>query len=99
MRKLILSAFILLSFAAIGQQATIKGSVADTLDRKNLQNTLITLMRTGDSVLVKFTRADKSGNFSISNLDSGKFIIMITHPYLGDYFDNVELKAGESKDF
>ncbi len=49
-------------------------------------------MRTRDSVLIKFTRADKNGNFSISNLKEGNYILMITHPYLGDYFDTTAIK-------
>ena len=95
---LLLSIVLCLSLSAIGQRASLKGSVSDTLDHKNLQNTLITVMRASDSSLAKFTRADKSGNFSITDLDSGKYILMITHPYLGDYFDQVTLAAGVEKD-
>jgi hypothetical protein len=99
MRNHLLLAFILcLSLSAIGQRSMLKGSVSDTIDRKNLQNTLITVMRASDSTLVKFARADKSGNFSITDLDSGKYILMLTHPYLGDYFDQVTLAAGVEKD-
>jgi hypothetical protein len=87
-----------LSFTAFSQRVSLKGAVADTVDKKSLENTVITLMRARDSVLVKFARADKSGNFAIRNLDSGKFVLMITHPYLGDYFDNIELLPGVDKD-
>src|SRR5690606_12574552 len=72
--------------------------VVDTTDHRSLQNTLITLMKPGDSTLVSFARADKSGNFQISQLDSGTFILMATHPYLGDLFDNIRLGAGEQKE-
>lgn len=100
MRKYIFLALILCaSLPAFSQQrSTLKGAVSDTIDKKNLENTVITLMKTGDSVLVKFARADKSGRFTISGLDSGKFILMITHPYLGDYFDQVQLQPGMEKD-
>lgn len=98
MRKLLLSALILLCVSAYSQRSALKGTVADTLENKNLQNTVVTLMRASDSVLVKFTRVDRSGNFSIPDLDSGRFVIMITHPYLGDYFDAFNLQPGATKD-
>jgi hypothetical protein len=99
MRSHLLLALILcLSLSALGQRSSLKGSVSDTIDHKNLQNTLITVMRVPDSVLVKFARADKSGNFSITDLDSGKYILMYTHPYLGDFFDHITLAPGVEKD-
>jgi hypothetical protein len=100
MRKQILSfSLILFSFFAAAQNSTLKGTIADTIENKNLQNTLVTVMRASDSVLVKFVRADKSGNFSISDLKPDKYIVMITHPYRGDYFDSVALEPGVTKDF
>lgn len=83
---------------AFSQTSTLKGSVVDNTENKNLQNTLISLMRANDSVLVKFARADKAGNFSITGLKEGQYIIMITHPYLGDYFDKTEIKPNTVND-
>lgn len=94
MRKQIVLALaltFLIQFVS-AQTASLKGSVVDNTDNKNLQNTIISLMRAKDSVLVKFARADKAGNFSISNLKEGEYIVMITHPYLGDYFDKTQIK-------
>ncbi len=100
MRKSFFSACIVLLFstAIYAQSSSLKGAVADTSDKKNLQNTVISLLTPGDSVLVKFTRADESGNFAIKNIEAGDYILMITHPYVGDYFDKVEIKTGEAKD-
>src|SRR5215510_259631 len=97
MRKSFLLAFIAMtsSLLAFAQPSSLKGSLADTSDKKNLQNTVVSLLKPNDSVLVRFTRADKNGNFLLSNLTEGKYILMITHPYVGDYFDQVELKAGQ----
>lgn len=96
MRKQIVLALALTFLIQIvsAQTASLKGSVVDNTDNKNLQNTIISLMRAKDSVLVKFARADKAGNFSISNLKEGEYIVMITHPYLGDYFDKTQIKPG-----
>ncbi|MGZ8540853.1 MAG: outer membrane beta-barrel family protein [Chitinophagaceae bacterium] len=87
-------ALIIIAQVALAQTASLKGAVVDNTEHKNLQNTVISLLRAKDSVLVKFARADKAGNFSISNLKEGEYIIMITHPYLGDYFDKTEIKPG-----
>ena len=80
------------------QKSSLKGSLADTTENKNVQNTVVSLMRAKDSVLVNFSRADRSGHFQLNNLDSGTFILMITHPYLGDYFDKLNVKANENTD-
>jgi hypothetical protein len=100
MRKQNLLALILAftTSLAFSQTSTLKGSVVDNTENKNLQNTLISLMRANDSVLVKFTRADKAGNFSITGLKEGQYIIMITHPYLGDYFDKTEIRPNTITD-
>ncbi|MFI5129404.1 MAG: TonB-dependent receptor [Chitinophagales bacterium] len=90
--------FVLFSGLVQAQTSSLKGSVTDTADKKNLQNTVISLLREKDSALVRFTRADKAGNFSINNLKPGKYIVMITHPYVGDYFDGVEIKADMATD-
>ena len=43
-------------------------------------------------MLVKFTRANKDGSFFLSGLKADTFILMITHPFTGDYFDKIETK-------
>ena len=100
MRKFIFTVGIILCFTGLvhSQTSSLKGAVADTIDKKNLQNTVISLLTPKDSALVKFTRADQSGKFSLGNLKEGQYVLMITHPYVGDYFDQVELKAGETTD-
>lgn len=82
-------AFCLHSFSQ--QYADIKGTVIDTSEKRNLSNSVIALLRPGDSVLVAFTRSDKSGNFTLQKLSPGKFIVMVTHPAYADYFDRVEV--------
>ena len=98
--RLIITGLLLicLSTVALAQTSSVKGSVVDSVDKKNLVNTSISLLRQPDSVLVKFTRADKEGNFKLDALKSGRYILMNTHPYLGDYFDNIELKENEKLD-
>jgi outer membrane receptor protein involved in Fe transport len=97
MRKLFASLIaIVIAVAAYSQTSIIKGTVVDSFEKKNLVNTSIAVLRKSDSTLAKFTRADKDGNFQLTGLKAGSYIMMNTHPYLGDYFDNIELKAGET---
>ena len=57
----------LTSFFAFSQ-SSIKGTVTDSVEKKNPQNAVVSLMRQTDSVLVKFNRADKEGHFLITDL-------------------------------
>lgn len=97
MRKTFFSLLILfVSVSAWSQTAIVKGTIIDSFDKKNLVNTSVALLRKSDSTLAKFTRADKDGNFQMTGLKPGNYILMNTHPYVGDYFDNIELKPGET---
>ena len=99
MRKIVIS--FLCCFTAIltySQAPSLKGVVIDSVEKASLQNTVISLLRKSDSVLVKFARADKTGLFIITNLSSGEYILMATHPYFGDFIDAVEIKDNKSID-
>lgn len=99
MRKtLVLLLLIFSTVITVHPQSSVKGIITDTVEKKSLSNTVISLLRQKDSTLVKFTRAEKDGNFLISNLKEGKFIIMITHPYLGDYFDTLSVSFNSQVD-
>ncbi len=84
--------------AALSQSAIIKGTVTDSVEKKNLANSTVSILTQTDSVLAGFTRVDKQGNFSIRSLKNGKYILMITHPYMGDYFDRFEMKGAKDTD-
>ena len=94
MRKLIPAILLLfVASSAFSQLQTLKGRLKDTSENRTLVNTVISVLSKKDSVLIKFTRADKDGNFKIQGLKEGNYILMVTHPYMGDYFDNIEVKA------
>src|SRR4026208_613108 len=70
MRKQVVC-FLLICSAALtsySQSSSVKGTVTDSIDKKNLVNTTISLLRESDSILVRFTRADKDGQFNIGGL-------------------------------
>jgi Outer membrane protein beta-barrel family len=100
MRKLLFLVLVFIStaFASHSQSSSLHGTVSDSVEKKNSKNTVISLLRKIDSVLVKFTRSDPSGNFKLQGLAGGQYILMVTHPYMGDYFDNFELPEAANKD-
>ncbi|NCT94729.1 MAG: outer membrane beta-barrel protein [Chitinophagaceae bacterium] len=85
-----------LAFTTVSaQQASLKGTVVDSSSKINLHRAVISVLRTKDSVLVKFVRADETGAFSLKGLPAGKFLIMTSYPDYADYLDEVVLEAGK----
>ncbi|MEO8823860.1 MAG: carboxypeptidase-like regulatory domain-containing protein, partial [Ginsengibacter sp.] len=101
MQKFIFSLFLVIFFAqtSLSQNPGIKGKLADSSSNLIPTNAVISILHQQDSVLVKFSRSDKNGNFQINNLDSGKYIVLISYPKYGDYVDQFDLKKGETFDF
>jgi hypothetical protein len=78
---------------AHSQTASVTGSVRDTVEKKNLSNSVVSLLRQSDSVLVKFTRTNLKGEFALSNVSIGEYVLMITYPKFADYADKINLPA------
>ncbi|MBS1918744.1 MAG: TonB-dependent receptor family protein [Bacteroidetes bacterium] len=99
MKKLIaLLLAVLVSYFSNAQSSSIKGTITDTVEKRNLSNSVVALLSSGDSTLISFTRCNKEGQFSLTGLKGGKFILMITHPFMGDYFDAVETTPNNTTD-
>ena len=89
---------LFLCIQSFSQQSSIKGVLTDTVSEASLQNTVISLLRKSDSVLVKFTRSNKEGNFSMEKIPAGNFLMLVTHPYFGDLVEELAMKPGEPLD-
>jgi hypothetical protein len=74
------------------QKASVKGFIRDTSSKENLGNTTISLLRAKDSILIKFTRSDIKGNFELKDLDTGKYVLLITYPLYADYVESMMIK-------
>ena len=100
MRKLIAGLILFLSITAtvFSQSASIKGTITDTSEKKNLGNAVITLLTKKDSILVKHTRSDKDGNFKINLVDTGNYLLWITYPKFADYTDPLSIKSSADVD-
>jgi hypothetical protein len=87
-------AFVLLtlvSFNVSAQGLVLKGTVRDTVDKKFLKNASIVLLHAKDSVLYKTTRTQDDGQFDLSEVNKGNYILMIAYPQYADYLEKIEL--------
>lgn len=76
------------------ENISLKGTVTDTLNKQNLSNAVVSVLRAKDSVLVKFTRTNKEGSFELPTVPEGKYIVMVTYPSYADYVDIVTITKG-----
>ena len=70
---------------------TIDGSLIDTVEHKDLTNALVSLINPQDSTLIHFMRTESNGKFQFTGLDTGHYIIMISHPYFADIFEKAAI--------
>jgi hypothetical protein len=92
MRKLLVVLVLSGLFQTVSAQTTVMGRVIDTLEKKNLQNVVISLLQKSDSTLFSFSRTNKNGEFHISNVAPGSYIMLVTYPKFADFADVVEIK-------
>ncbi|HEU0064402.1 MAG TPA: outer membrane beta-barrel protein, partial [Flavisolibacter sp.] len=95
--NLFITAIFLFLTSALSAQ-TVKGKISDTLEHKSLQNAVVTLIQTKDSLLYKFTRTNKNGEFILNNVAPGKYIFLITYPKFADFSDIFEIKNQPEND-
>lgn len=79
-------------------QGILKGQLIDSTDHKDLSNALISVLNPVDTSLIQFYRTQKDGSFQFNPLDTGRYTIMISHPYFADIFENIQIKSGETMD-
>ena len=72
-----LLSFLIFPFLIQAQKtpASIKGVVYDTASKKGLAYATISVVNSKDSTLVTFTRADSTGQFKITTLGKGKYLV------------------------
>ena len=84
----LLLAFILL-YSTTTKAQNITGKIFDNTNNKSIANAVIAILQPKDSILIKFTRSNKNGDFVLQNIPSGKYIFMVTHPVYADYLDDI----------
>jgi len=100
MKKLAAICFLFFLFCkqAYSQNASLKGQLQDTTEKKSLEKASILLLRRSDSVMVRFSRSNAEGNFMLEKLPAGRFILMVTRPAYADYVDTLNLATSDSVD-
>lgn len=93
MKKIYVIIFLLfLTVQGYTQTSTIQGLVRDTIADSRIPRASVTLFNYSDSILVKFTRTNTQGEFSLPHIKTGKYVIMVSHPFFAGYSDIVEVK-------
>ena len=87
-----------ISLFAYSQKSAIKGTALDTVEKKNLKNAVVTLVRSKDSVLVNYTRTNDKGAFGFNNLDTGEYIMLVSYPKFADFSDRITLAPDQTLD-
>lgn len=79
-------------------QATIKGSVLDTTERKILVNATVNLLRAKDSVLISSVRTNQEGQFQLQHNKVGQYMLMVSYPQYADYIDRLNIELNKDLD-
>jgi hypothetical protein len=91
--------FIVTASSVSAQQSSLKGTITDTLNKQNLSNAVVSVLRAKDSVLVRFTRTNAQGNFEVKNVPAGNFILRVSYPTYADYAEKITVEAGKDQVF
>ena len=75
-------------------QSKITGEVIDQTEKTKLANATIMLLQAKDSILVDFARANAEGKFSINNPDTSDYLLLVSYPKFGEYFQDVKKGSG-----
>lgn len=89
--------FLFSNFTFAQNIYSVKGSVIDTVSNIKLTNTSVSVLRSKDSTLIQFTRADENGLFAIDHLPKGKLFLLVTYPGYADYLEPFQLDSIKSK--
>lgn len=92
---LIIAITFLFSFSVFSQKASIYGVLTDGTEKTPVYNSVISLLTPKDSILYRFTRSDKKGNFNLKNVKAGNYIIMTSHNHYADYTDDLTIEESE----
>ena len=74
----------ILPFISTGQNMRISGIVHDTVVDQPLPNSLATLIRIKDSVIIGFQRTGIDGKFTFDNLKIDTLQLLVSHPRFGE---------------
>jgi hypothetical protein len=98
MRKILAGLILTMCMQTAVAQIAVKGKIIDTLEKKSLQNAVVSLLNRTDSSLYKFTRTNKDGAFYMGNVKPGNYVLLVTYPKFADYADYIDIKDQPEND-
>ncbi len=87
--------FASFAHAQIEGKGELRGNLSDSAASKYIEHATIMLLRPSDSVLIKYTRSSSVGAFRFKTLDTGNYLVVITHPAFADYSEIVKVEIDE----
>jgi len=103
MRHTILLSLCLVFFALVASAQngySVKGTVADSVEKVKLGTSAVIILQAKDSILVKFGYAKADGTFGLDGLRKGKYILLVAYPDYADYAEQFSLdSANTAHDF
>ena len=94
LRKLCLIITVLCAGEALAQSMQVSGNVQDTVAKSPVKAATAMAVRLADSLLVKYTRTDGKGAFTLRNLPLDTYQVIISHP---SFADQVFIVLGSEK--
>ena len=72
---------------------SVKGIVADSVEKTRLGTSVVVVLQAKDSVLVKFAYAKADGTFMLDGLSKGRYILLVAYPDYADYAEPFSLDS------
>jgi hypothetical protein len=99
---ILLGAFLI--FSSLGASAqngySVKGTIADSVEKIKLHSSAVSVLEAKDSILVKFCFTNSDGSFALNGLGKGKYILLVSCPDYADYVEQFSLdSANQRHDF
>ena len=86
---------IVCSQFAYAQANEMKGMIQDSISLRPVVFASVSAIRKTDSVLIKTTRTNQQGKFSLFGLPANNYILLVAHNAFVDYVDDIIIKANE----
>lgn len=78
---------------AYSQSGSVSGTITDTSSGKKLNNAVVSVIRSKDTVLSKFTRTNEQGSFEIKGIPDGSYFLVVSYPGYAEFVDDIEVKG------
>jgi hypothetical protein len=86
--------FAVPAFAQSGY--SVKGSIADSVEKIKLGTSSVAVLRAKDSILVRFGYAGSDGSFMLDGLRKGNYILLVAYPDYADYAEQFSLDSAHT---